>query len=43
MRTPRIYDLNNFHTYHIAMLTIVIKLYIMSLVLIYLIIESFYF
>ena len=33
MRTVRIYSLNNFHMYHIAVITIVILLYITSLLL----------
>ena len=42
MRTLRIYSLNNFHVYFIALLTIVIILYITYLVLIYLITGSLY-
>ena len=37
MRTLRIYSLNNFPIYHIAVLAIIIMLYITYLVLIYLI------
>ena len=42
MRTRRIYFLNSFHIYHTAVLTVVIKLYVTSLVLIYLITGSLY-
>ena len=42
MRTLRFYSLNNFPTYHRAILAIVIMLYITSLVLTYLITESLY-
>lgn len=42
MRTLRVYSLNNFQLYHTAVLTLLIMLYITSLVFIYLITGSLY-
>ena len=42
MRTLRVYSLNSFQLYHAAVLTLLIMLYITSLVFIYLITGSLY-